>query len=125
VLLERDGERDVLETALRRAEHGAGSAALFSGEAGIGKTSLVRAFVRAAPGESSFLARRVGILDTASAGPRRGRRPENRDSPCPDRRLTVPEVTTRRARSDDSPWVGGGYRRVVAVRATKRNRSPR
>jgi predicted ATPase len=48
VLLERDGELDALETALRRAEHGAGSVVLVSGEAGIGKTSLLRAFVGAA-----------------------------------------------------------------------------
>jgi predicted ATPase len=46
-LLERDTELDVLEAALRRAAGGAGSVVLVAGEAGIGKTSLVQAFVRA------------------------------------------------------------------------------
>jgi DNA-binding CsgD family transcriptional regulator/tetratricopeptide (TPR) repeat protein len=46
-LLERDTELEVLEAALRRAADGAGSVVLVAGEAGIGKTSLVRAFVRA------------------------------------------------------------------------------
>ena len=45
-LLERDAELDRLGAALRRAQHGHGSVVLIAGEAGIGKTSLVRAFVR-------------------------------------------------------------------------------
>ena len=55
MLLERDTELDVLETALRRAAHGAGSVMLVSGEAGIGKTSLVRAFVRVAAPRATVL----------------------------------------------------------------------
>ena len=46
-LLERDTELGCLESALHRAAGGTGSVVLVSGEAGIGKTSLVRAFVRA------------------------------------------------------------------------------
>ena len=46
-LLERDAELDCLESALHRAAGGTGSVVLVSGEAGIGKTSLVRAFARA------------------------------------------------------------------------------
>ena len=45
-LLERDTELRVLDAALDRAADGAGSVVLVSGEAGIGKTSLVRAFTR-------------------------------------------------------------------------------
>jgi predicted ATPase len=45
-LLERDDDLRVLDAALDRAADGAGSVVLVSGEAGIGKTSLVRAFVR-------------------------------------------------------------------------------
>ena len=47
-LLERDTELRVLDAALERAAEGAGSVVLVSGEAGIGKTSLVRAFTRSA-----------------------------------------------------------------------------
>ena len=42
-LLERETELQVLESALAAAAGGAGSVVLLSGEAGIGKTSLVRA----------------------------------------------------------------------------------
>ncbi|MDT0350207.1 ATP-binding protein [Pseudonocardia charpentierae] len=45
-LLERDSELRVLDAALDGAAGGAGSVVLVSGEAGIGKTSLVRAFTR-------------------------------------------------------------------------------
>ena len=45
VILEREAELDRLETALRQAGDRSGSVVLISGEAGIGKTSLVRAFV--------------------------------------------------------------------------------
>ena len=45
-LLERDTELRVLDAALDRAADGSGSVVLVSGEAGIGKTSLVRAFTR-------------------------------------------------------------------------------
>jgi predicted ATPase len=45
-LLERDTELRTLDAALDRAAGGAGSVVLVSGEAGIGKTSLVRAFTR-------------------------------------------------------------------------------
>ena len=46
-ILERAAELENLEKALHRAAGGTGSVVLVSGEAGIGKTSLVRAFVRA------------------------------------------------------------------------------
>ncbi|HEX2807076.1 MAG TPA: AAA family ATPase, partial [Kineosporiaceae bacterium] len=46
-LLERQVELELLEAAVGRAARGHGSATLVSGEAGIGKTSLVRAFVSA------------------------------------------------------------------------------
>ncbi|GAA4922957.1 LuxR family transcriptional regulator [Actinomycetospora succinea] len=46
-LLERDSELEVLAAALDRARHGSGSVVLVSGEAGVGKTSLVHAVARA------------------------------------------------------------------------------
>ena len=55
MLLERDGELEVLEGALDRAARAAGSVELVSGEAGIGKTSLVRAFLRAAAHRATVL----------------------------------------------------------------------
>lgn len=57
-LLERDAPLGVLLGALSGAESGHGSTALISGEAGIGKTSLVQAFVA--------VARRRGRLLTAA-----------------------------------------------------------
>ena len=55
MLLERDGALQVLEGALDRAARGAGFVVLVSGEAGIGKTSLVRAFLRAAAHRATVL----------------------------------------------------------------------
>ena len=55
LVLERGAELDVLETALRRATGGTGSVVLISGEAGIGKTSLVRAFVLDRPDRARVL----------------------------------------------------------------------
>jgi AAA ATPase domain len=55
-LLERDEELDVLETALRRAATGSGSVVLLSGEAGIGKTTVVRSFVRSLGARATVLA---------------------------------------------------------------------
>jgi predicted ATPase len=43
-LLERDSQLHLLREALTQAGRGRGSVVLVSGEAGIGKTSLVRAF---------------------------------------------------------------------------------
>ena len=55
LVLERGAELDVLKTALRRATGGTGSVVLISGEAGIGKTSLVRAFVLDRPDRARVL----------------------------------------------------------------------
>ena len=48
-LLERDRTLEALERAVGDAAAGRGSVALVTGEAGIGKTSLVRAFADATP----------------------------------------------------------------------------
>ena len=48
-LLERDAELDLLATAIASAAAGAGCVVLVTGEAGIGKSSLVRAFVAGLP----------------------------------------------------------------------------
>ena len=55
-LLERQAELETLSTAVERAGTGRGSAVLLLGEAGIGKTSLVRAFLSAAAGRARVLA---------------------------------------------------------------------
>jgi DNA-binding CsgD family transcriptional regulator/tetratricopeptide (TPR) repeat protein len=55
MLLERDDTLAVLDGAVADAADGRGSVALVSGEAGIGKTSLVRAFVVAASGRARLL----------------------------------------------------------------------
>jgi DNA-binding CsgD family transcriptional regulator/tetratricopeptide (TPR) repeat protein len=55
-LLERQAELEMLGTAVERAGTGRGSAVLVLGEAGIGKTSLVHAFLGAAAGRARVLA---------------------------------------------------------------------
>jgi DNA-binding CsgD family transcriptional regulator/tetratricopeptide (TPR) repeat protein len=52
-LLEREGPLDQLRNALADAGNGAGRIAFVSGEAGIGKTSLVRAFLALLPHRSA------------------------------------------------------------------------
>ena len=59
-LLERDAPLAALESALVAAIAGTGSVVLLSGEAGIGKTSVVRAFERAVKGRARV---RVGACD--------------------------------------------------------------
>ena len=60
VILERAAELESLETALQRAVGGAGSVVLIAGEAGIGKTSLVRAFAHDLPDRVRLL---IGACD--------------------------------------------------------------
>jgi DNA-binding CsgD family transcriptional regulator/tetratricopeptide (TPR) repeat protein len=55
-LLERQAELQMLGTAVERASAGRGSAVLVLGEAGIGKTSLVHAFLAAVSGQARVLA---------------------------------------------------------------------
>jgi DNA-binding CsgD family transcriptional regulator/tetratricopeptide (TPR) repeat protein len=55
-LRERAAELRALEDALRAAERGRGSVVLISGEAGIGKSSVLRAFLRAANGRARLMA---------------------------------------------------------------------
>ena len=55
-LLERDEELRVLDSALARSIAGIGSVVLLFGEAGIGKTTVVRAFIRAVSGRARVLA---------------------------------------------------------------------
>jgi AAA ATPase-like protein len=59
-LLERDAELGRLQEALGQAGRGRGSLVLVSGEAGIGKTSLVQAFAQRARGHARVL---VGVCD--------------------------------------------------------------
>jgi DNA-binding CsgD family transcriptional regulator len=54
-LLERDTELGVLDAAVAAAIGGGGSVVLLSGEAGIGKTSVLRAFVRTVSGAARVL----------------------------------------------------------------------
>jgi predicted ATPase len=66
-LLERDAELGTLREALDRAGRGRGSVVLVSGEAGIGKTSLVRAFAAAARPRARVLAGGCDDLGTPRA----------------------------------------------------------
>ena len=54
-LLEREVELQVLDAALARAVAGTGSVVLLFGEAGIGKTTVLRAFLGAAAGRVRVL----------------------------------------------------------------------
>ena len=76
-LLERDAPLAALLTALAEAEAGRGSIALVSGEAGIGKTSLVREFALRVEARARLLQaacddlvtpRTLGPLHDAAAG---------------------------------------------------------
>jgi predicted ATPase len=71
-LLERQAELQTLRTAIERAGAGRGSAVLVLGEAGIGKTSLMHAFLSAAVGRARVL---VGtcedLLTSRALGPLR------------------------------------------------------
>jgi DNA-binding CsgD family transcriptional regulator len=55
-LLDRQADLDALGAAVERAARGRGSTVLVAGEAGIGKTSLVRTFLTAASGDVRVLA---------------------------------------------------------------------
>ena len=77
VLLERDAQLGVLVGAVAAAAEGRGSTALIAGEAGIGKTSLVRALVERVGGDARVLvaacddlvaSRTLGPLHDAAAG---------------------------------------------------------
>jgi len=71
-LLERQAELQMLGTAVERAHTGQGSAVLVLGEAGIGKTSLVQAFLAAEAGRTRVLAGACEDLFTPRAlGPLR------------------------------------------------------
>src|SRR6478672_1297308 len=76
-LLERDGELGVLDAALDSAATGRGSVVLIFGEAGIGKTSLLRTFTARARARARVLSgacddlmapRTLGPLRDAIAG---------------------------------------------------------
>jgi DNA-binding CsgD family transcriptional regulator/tetratricopeptide (TPR) repeat protein len=77
VLLERDAQLEVLLGAVAEAEKGHGSTALIAGEAGIGKTSLVRALAARVGAEARVpmaacddlvASRTLGPLHDAAAG---------------------------------------------------------
>ena len=77
VLLERDAQLEVLVGAVAEGAQGRGSTALIAGEAGIGKTSLVRALVERLGGEARVLmaacddlvaSRTLGPLHDAAVG---------------------------------------------------------
>jgi len=81
-LLERQAELQVLGTAVERARTGQGSAVLVLGEAGIGKSSLVHAFLTAAAGQARVLAGACEDLLTPRAlGPLRDAARSTADGP--------------------------------------------
>ena len=70
VLLERDDTLAALNGAVEDAAAGHGSVVLVSGGAGIGKTSVVRAFTRTAAGRARLLLSSCDdLIDAANAGP--------------------------------------------------------
>ena len=77
VLLERDAQLEVLVGAVAQGGKGRGSTALIAGEAGIGKTSLVRALARRVGGEARVLMAAcddlVALAHARSAARRGGR----------------------------------------------------
>ena len=75
MLLERDAALAALRDAVREAAAGRGSVVMVTGEAGIGKTSLVRAFAAGAPGrvltsacDDLLAPRTLGPLRDAATG---------------------------------------------------------
>jgi AAA ATPase domain len=72
-LLEREAELEVLVRAVDDASEGRSSVVLLLGEAGIGKTSVVRAFLdrRAAPALAALGGRIGGMRDFLGPGPQR------------------------------------------------------
>jgi DNA-binding CsgD family transcriptional regulator/tetratricopeptide (TPR) repeat protein len=81
-LLERQAELQTLGTAVERAATGRGSVVLVLGEAGIGKTSLVQAFLAAVAGRARVLAGCCEDLLTPRAlGPLRDAARAARDGP--------------------------------------------
>ena len=75
MLLERDAALAALRDAVREAAAGRGSVVMVTGEAGIGKTSLVRAFAARAPGrvltsacDDLMAPRTLGPLRDAATG---------------------------------------------------------
>jgi hypothetical protein len=74
-LLERDTELAALDAAGAPAERGAGSVVLVAGYAGLGKTSVVRAFLRMVSGRVRVLAGRATTCSPPGCWTRRGPRP--------------------------------------------------
>jgi DNA-binding CsgD family transcriptional regulator len=68
-LLERDDELGVLDRALARAEDGAGRVVLVGGEAGIGKTTLVREFIGRARGARVLVGACDDLIAPRTLGP--------------------------------------------------------
>jgi predicted ATPase len=128
VLLERDGELESSKARWTPATRGRGSVVLVSGEAALGKTSLVRAFLRAAAHRDTVL---QGVCDdlltprtlapsATLAVTRTGtRRRGNGDSRCRDGQHAVSDRATHRVGSCDSA------QRSIWAWAMKRKRSPR
>jgi predicted ATPase len=70
-LLERGAALGVLDAALHQARAGRGSAVLVTGEAGIGKTNVVRAFRTAVAGRATVLTGACDLLTPRALGPLR------------------------------------------------------
>jgi tRNA A37 threonylcarbamoyladenosine biosynthesis protein TsaE len=75
-LLERDGQLRQLEAALERASLGRGTTVLVSGEAGVGKTSLLQAFAAHAGETARVLVPLAAVLAAATLLTHRGHRRE-------------------------------------------------
>jgi hypothetical protein len=93
-LVERSAQLDVLREAAERVRPGAGAVALVTGEAGIGKTALVRAFAADLPPHWVVLS--GGCDDLLTPRPLGPLRDVARDGPhrrCGPRSPTAPATT--------------------------------
>ena len=110
-LLERQAELHALGAAVERAAAGHGSTALVLGEAGIGKTSLIQAFLAATRSGSGLLAGRLrGSPHPARTWPAARRDPRTAPGRWPARWPAAPSPTccwSRFATSSPPPVADG------------------
>ncbi|ACQ81611.1 transcriptional regulator, LuxR family [Beutenbergia cavernae DSM 12333] len=94
-LLERERELAVLAAVVDRARQGEGGVVLITGEAGVGKTSLVRRFLADADGVRSRVGLAEDLVAARTLGPLREMFPDVRDLHEPGAALAAVEAEAR------------------------------